>query len=83
MNRINENSLGTVFRLVGADIEGKYSPSRVMAILNGNHLKKLDKLVELAGNIILAVQNINIKIKHMVGETRISGQPHYVYMDHS
>lgn len=63
----------------------KYSLSKVMNILNDNQSEsqKIESLIRVVGRVMSMVQDGSIDPKYMVGETKISGQPHYVFVDKS
>lgn len=61
----------------------KYALSRVMDVLNNDDsdADKVESLTTLVGKVMIAIQNGKLPPKSQVTETKINGQPHYVYMD--
>jgi DNA polymerase elongation subunit (family B) len=61
----------------------KYSLSKVMTVLNSDlsDKQKVESLITIVGKVMHGIQAGKIPPKSQVTETKISGQPHYVYRD--
>ena len=44
---------------------------------------KIESLVTLVGRVMTVVQKGKLPINSLVTETKLSGQPHYVYVDNN
>ncbi|CVL09223.1 uncharacterized protein FMAN_15461 [Fusarium mangiferae] len=61
----------------------KYALSRTMEILNSDmsNEDKVERLVALVGTLMECIQEERLEANEQVAEVKISGQPHYIYVN--